>query len=76
MKFEKVFLRKDEDYMTLNVLLKITGIIATGGMAKAYLSECPVKVNGEMENRRGRKLYPDDKIEVEGHTYIVVRDDR
>ena len=70
---KKVFLEENEPYITLNVLLKITGIIDTGGMAKFYLAENPVKVNGEDENRRGRKLYPDDVIEVEGKTFVIAR---
>lgn len=34
-------------------------------MAKALLQEGHVLVNGEVEERRGRKLYPGDKIEVQ-----------
>ena len=70
---KKVFLEENEPYITLNVLLKITGIIDTGGMAKFYLAENPAKVNGEDENRRGRKLYPDDVIEVEGKTFVIAK---
>ena len=55
------------------MLLKITGIIDTGGMAKIYLANSPVLVNGEEENRRGRKLYPDDVIEAEGKSYVIAR---
>ena len=68
---KKVFLEENEPYITLQALLKITGIIETGGMAKFYLAESPVRVNGEEENRRGRKLYPDDVIEVEGKMFVV-----
>ena len=64
-------LRPDEEYITLNVLLKITDIIDTGGMAKAYLAENPVLVNGESENRRGRKLYRGDIIQVADDTFII-----
>lgn len=69
----KVQINKEEDFIPLKVLLKITDIIPTGGMAKIYLSENPVKVNGELENRRGRKLYPGDLIEVEGKIYEIVK---
>lgn len=64
-------LRPDEEYITLNVLLKITNVIDTGGMAKAYLAENPVLVNGESENRRGRKLYRGDSIQVADDTFII-----
>ena len=69
----KVKIRSDEDYITLNVLLKIEDIIETGGMAKSYLASNPVKVNDALENRRGRKLYPGDLIEVEGKVYEIIR---
>ena len=70
---KKVFLRDDEEYMTLNVLLKITDTIQTGGMAKIYLAENYVLVNGEKENRRGRKLYEGDKVIIENKSYIIAR---
>ena len=66
-----VFLQPGEQFITLNVLLKITGIIDTGGMAKAFLTETPVLVNGESENRRGRKLYSGDVIEVLEDTFVI-----
>lgn len=64
-------IRQDEAYITLNILLKLSGTIQTGGMAKAYLAENYVLVNGEKENRRGRKLYPGDKVEIDQETYLV-----
>lgn len=66
-----VKLKEGEDYLTLNVLLKITGIISTGGQAKYYLQENEVYVNDILENRRGRKLYPGDLVRVNGMTYKV-----
>lgn len=69
----KVKLKPDAEFMTLNVLLKIEGIIETGGMAKLFLQENEVLVNGEPDNRRGRKLYPNDVVEVKGIKYIIVR---
>lgn len=73
MSAKKVFLHPDEEYITLNVLLKITDIISTGGMAKIYLANNKVLVNGEPEDRRGRKLYEGDKVEAESATYIVCK---
>ena len=71
MSKKTVFLQPGEQFITLNVLLKITGIIDTGGMAKAFLAENPVLVNGESENRRGRKLYRGDVIQVANDTFII-----
>lgn len=67
----EIKIREDEEYITLNVLLKIADIIPTGGMAKIYLQENSVLVNGEKENRRGRKLYRGDVIEVENKAFII-----
>lgn len=58
-------------YITLQQLLKIEDIISSGGEAKYYLSENPVLVNGESENRRGRKLYPKDVIKVDNKEFII-----
>jgi len=52
------------DHITLGQLLKVAGIIGTGGEAKFYLSETVVIVNGEPEQRRGRKLRPGDRIQA------------
>ena len=53
------------------MLLKIAGIIDTGGQAKYFLSENVVLVNGEEDNRRGRKLYHGDKVQVQGQTFLI-----
>lgn len=71
MSKKTVSLEPGESFITLNVMLKITGLIQTGGMAKAFLAETPVLVNGESENRRGRKLYSGDVIEVANDTFII-----
>ena len=69
-KFE-IQLKSDQEFITLQSLLKITDIISTGGMVKAYLAENEVLVNGELEDRRGRKLYPGDEIKVDGRTFVI-----
>lgn len=62
------------DTITLGQFLKLAEIISTGGMAKWFLQEHEVWINGEKEERRGRKLKVHDKIEIEGYgTYIIVR---
>ena len=66
-----ISLKAGEEYITLNVLLKIADIIPTGGMAKAFLAENSVLVNGVSENRRGRKLYHGDVITVLNDTFII-----
>ena len=73
MKEIKVRLKTDAEYMTLNILLKIEGIIQTGGAAKIFLQENVILVNGEPDNRRGRKLYPGDVVEINKTRYLIVR---
>ena len=69
---EKIIkLRKDEQYITLQSLLQVGGVISTGGMAKIFLQENEVKVNNEREDRRGRKLYPGDKVLVGKSSFLV-----
>jgi ribosome-associated protein len=59
--------------ITLGQLLKLANVIETGGMAKWFLQNHEVYVNGERENRRGRKLKPDDVVEIKEHgTFIVM----
>ena len=67
----EIQLKSDQEYITLQSLLKITNIISTGGMVKAYLAENVVLVNGEEEDRRGRKLYPGDEIKVENKIFVI-----
>ncbi|MFD0942766.1 S4 domain-containing protein YaaA [Savagea faecisuis] len=52
------------EYVTLGQFLKMINVISSGGMAKWYLSEYVVYINGEEEQRRGKKLYDQDIILV------------
>ncbi|WP_046176376.1 S4 domain-containing protein YaaA [Domibacillus indicus] len=57
---------ENEEFITLGQFLKLAGIIQTGGQAKWYLSEHEVYVNGELDARRGRKLFEGDEVEIPG----------
>lgn len=59
-------IRFDSEFITLGQLLKMTNAIDSGGMAKWFLSEHTVYVNGEVEDRRGRKLRHDDVVNIPG----------
>ncbi|GCF92395.1 RNA-binding protein [Enterococcus florum] len=61
---QKIFL--ETEYMTLGQLLKEVNLISSGGQAKWFLAEETVFVDGEPENRRGRKLYPGMMIDIPG----------
>jgi ribosome-associated protein len=60
------------EYMTLGQLLKSLDVISSGGEAKIFLQSYRVFVNGEPDDRRGRKLYPHDKVEIEGFGKIYL----
>lgn len=59
------------EFITLGQFLKFAGIIEQGGEAKDFLQSVDVLVNGENENRRGRKLYGGDVVEISGSRYEV-----
>ena len=63
---------KDE-YVTLGQFLKLADIIASGGEAKFFLRENKVIINKEEDQRRGRKLYEGDIVEIDGKVYEICR---
>ncbi|MFC4778354.1 S4 domain-containing protein YaaA [Paenibacillus sp. GCM10023252] len=54
------------EYIALGQFLKLADCISTGGQAKFFLQENEIIINGVVDNRRGRKLYSGDRVEVEG----------
>jgi len=55
--------------LCLDQFLKVTGIAGTGGQAKLMIQGGDIRVNGEVETRRRRKLAAGDSVEIDGHTY-------
>ena len=53
-----------EEFITLQALLKELGIIHSGGAIKSFLAEHLVYFNGELENRRGKKVRIEDSIDI------------
>jgi len=60
------------DMIRLGQLLKLAGVLDSGGDVKAVLTAGAVKVNGEPESRRGRQLHPGDLVEVDAEALRVV----
>ncbi len=56
----------DTEYITLGQFLKLADVIQSGGMAKWFLSEHDVFINGEQDQRRGRKLRSGDQVSIPG----------
>ncbi|BAM46135.1 S4 domain-containing protein YaaA [Amphibacillus xylanus] len=63
MKPEKIQIKTD--YIQLGQFLKLANIVDSGGSVKYFLNDYAVFVNGDQDQRRGKKLYPGDIIEVE-----------
>ena len=65
-------IRLKTEYITLQQLLKMENFISSGGEAKYYLMDNYVLVNGEEENRRGRKIYPNDVVIIEDEEFKML----
>lgn len=64
MGLKTIKLRPEKAYITLQGILKVCDVISTGGMAKMFLQDNEVLVNGKLETRRGRKLFKGDLVKV------------
>lgn len=59
------------EYIKLDQLLKYSGLVDTGSGAKDLILDGYVKVGGEIETRRGRKIYKGMKVEFNGEIVEV-----
>lgn len=66
---EKLQLR--DEFIKLGQALKAAGLCDSGVDAKFAIQEGHVKVNGEVELRRGKKLYNGDMVEYRGQTIQI-----
>lgn len=64
-------LRAGEEFIRLGQVLKAAGFVKNGGQAKEVIQDGFVSVNGEVETRRGRKLYPNDVVSYEENELTV-----
>jgi ribosome-associated protein len=64
-------LRPDDEFIELIKLLKLKNIAQSGGHAKMMVEEGLVKVNGELESRKRRKLRNGDLVEMEELTIKI-----
>ena len=61
----------DTEFIKLDQLLKWANLTSSGVEAKMYILDGQVKVNGETETRRGKKIYPGDTVEFNGEKITV-----
>lgn len=69
---EEISLREGDDFIKLGQLLKKANMISSGVDAKMVIQDGLVTVNGEVEMRRGKKIYPGDIVTFEGESVKVV----
>lgn len=68
----EIKLREGEAYIKLGQALKKAGISSSGVDAKFEILDGLVKVNGEVETRRGRKLVAGDFFSCESEEYRII----
>ncbi len=60
------------EFIKLGQALKLANLVDNGGLAKAVINDGLVSVDGEVDTRRGRKLFGGEIIEFEGQQVKVV----
>lgn len=60
-----------DEFIKLGQALKLAGLVDSGVDAKFVIQDGQVKVNGEIDTRRGKKLYSGDSFEFNGTTVTV-----
>lgn len=68
-----VMLRETDDFIKLGQALKKAGVVESGVDAKFFIQDGRVKVNGETQLQRGKKLYDGDIVSFDGNTIRVVK---
>lgn len=61
-----------DDFIKLGQLLKLANMVSSGVEAKIVIQNGEVKVNGEVDTRRGKKIYPNDVVEYKGQQVTVI----
>ena len=68
---EIIKLRPQDEFIKLGQALKAAGLVESGVEAKDVIQNGLVLVNGEIDTRRGRKLYPGDTASFDGNEIII-----
>lgn len=62
-----------DEFIKLGQALKVAGLVQDGVEAKFVIQDGLVKVNGEVDTRRGKKLYENDMVSYNGEEIKIVR---
>ena len=68
-----VNIREEEEFIKLGQALKKGGLVGSGVEAKMVIQDGCVKVNGEVEIQRGKKLHNGDVVSYNGETIKIVK---
>lgn len=69
MNMEKIYI--ESEYIKLSQFLKFIDLVFSGGEAKIFLENNEILINGEKDNRKGRKLYKGDIVEILDKQYQI-----
>ena len=66
-------IRIRDEFIKLGQALKKAGLVESGVDAKFFIQDGQVKLNGETELQRGKKLYNGDVVSFNGETIQIVK---
>ena len=64
MLFRSMKIKIDTEFIKLDSLLKLSGVVPTGGAAKIFIQDGEVKLNDEVCTMRGKKIRKGDKVKI------------
>ncbi|SMC28409.1 ribosome-associated protein [Clostridium acidisoli DSM 12555] len=65
-------IKVETDIIKLDAFLKWSGVATQGSEAKFYIKNGDIKLNGNVETQRGKKLVKGDIVEFDGESYKIV----
>ena len=66
---EEVIIR--DEFIKLGRALKLAGLVESGVDAKMVIQDGLVRVNGQVETQRGKKLVNKDEVSFDGNTFVI-----
>ncbi|MDO5750358.1 MAG: RNA-binding S4 domain-containing protein [Rothia sp. (in: high G+C Gram-positive bacteria)] len=70
---DQIYIR--DEMIRLGQFLKLANLVEDGAQAREVISYGLVKVNGEIEEARGKQLHVGDEVTLNGVTVVVARED-